>query len=194
MRPTSAYGEQRIVLNLYLVGCFWPESWPGKAGYESIWRASAVPERGPARFVNELPRDRFWYSHFSMDSRAQDFAEDLWFKRFPEPNTAYADAVVAVFSLPLAIPAYVLCIAGLSYVAGGLTGIIVLGKWRPYGRMALWNVFTLLALVFFGLRRAQRPPDVLLKWWRTDFVVVFTVIFMVLTLVAQWLLRLPLPG
>jgi hypothetical protein len=34
----------------------------------------------------------------------------------------------------------------ISYLAGGITGLLFQRKWRPYGRLGLWNFATLIAL------------------------------------------------
>jgi hypothetical protein len=198
MRPTSTYGEDYMEFTLFLVGYLAAEQEPQDAWERHFW-ASKPPEAGPARFLEALPRGRFAYTILELSGKAQDFTEDLWFKAAPEPSTWYAFAVARAFQLPWGFVTYAVGIMLLSYVAGGLTGLLMFREWKPYARVALWNVLTLLVLnraVQWAKDSRGRP----LRWWRGEgfwcisFPFVFSVVFVIVTMFAQFLLSLPLPG
>lgn len=114
----------------------------------------------------------------------------------PEPDTTYADVVVLLMQWQ-AIPVYIALIGALSYVAGGLTGLLMFRQWRPYARVGLWNLLTIFAVDLAvwhtrdsrGLHLETRRGK---GFWQVEFWLVFTAAFVAITLVFCWLLALPL--
>jgi hypothetical protein len=190
MRPTSAYGDVIVPLQLFVVGYVEPHWWR--------WWASGPPETGPEQFLQALPKGRFPYTRLDMQRPARHFTDDLWFDPVPEPDTTYARIVAALLHRWPAVLTYVVLIAGMSYAAGGLAGLLLFGEWRPYARVGVWNLLTLIAVDrvlrhakdSHGLPLARRRGKEFLPG---DFVFIFSITFVGLTIAFCQLLKLPLP-
>lgn len=201
MRPTSSYGQVHIPVTLFVMGYVKPATKSGGPGwvYASHYWLEGRPENAPGRFVAGLPVGRSAYTVITARGLANEYNEDLWFDLFPTPDTTYADIVGSLSDLYVAVPVGVLFVAILSYVAGGLTGLLMFGTWRRCAVLGLWNVLSLVVLLIliseakgeFGRSLRQGCGK---GFWRVEFWFLFTGIFMAMAIVAQVLLRWPLRG
>jgi hypothetical protein len=94
------------------------------------------------------------------------------------------------------IPVCVLLIGLLSYLSGGITGMLMFGRWKGYSTFGLWNLTTLLGLHFAG-RRAKGEVGKNVrrgrgKVRRVSFEFVFSLVFLLMTILAGLWLRFPL--
>ena len=91
----------------------------------------------------------------------------------------------------------VVVLTGLtSYLAAGLSGLIMFRRWRPYARLGLWNLLTLIGF-HHGVERAKRSPHPLpvTRWegfWQVDIRLCFTLAFLAVSVLLQALLSWPL--
>jgi len=196
MRPTSTYGEEYIRVVLFVAGYVRPQAQADKeyGSYTSHFWTPGPLRAGPARFLQALPKGRLAYSRYGASGLAKDFKEDLWFDPLPVPDTTYARVVTRLLEW---IPTYIVLIAALSYLAGGLAGLLMFRQWRPYARVGLWNLLTIFAvdLAVWHTRDSRGLP--LLTscgegFWHVEFWSTFTGVYVGITIVFCWLLALPL--
>ena len=98
------------------------------------------------------------------------------------------------FGVPLGIA----LVAVLSYVAAGVSGVLLYGQWKGYARLGLWNLLTLVGLVL-AIRhvpgeRGEKLRSVVTRRGRptTKFWHLFTVLYLVLAVALHLALLGPL--
>ena len=98
----------------------------------------------------------------------------MTFDPLPRDLAAAADHYYDILAQPAVLWGMVLAwTAVISYLSGGLAGLVVARRWEPYARAGLWNLGTILALWFQFERKKWRG-----MWVRTRiFLVVFALIF-----------------
>ncbi len=193
LRPTATYGDVHIPVHLWIVGYVKPETDERLAALLQVryYEQASFRERAPERFMEGLPEGPIQYTRVTIrGTPARAFTDDLWFSPARPPGLRYARCIEALSHPVPAVLTCLLLLAGLSYVSGGLSGLVLYRRWHRYAKLGLWNLLT-LAGFYFSLRHARDDNGEPLKS-PGDLVVVFTVVFMILTAAVAALLRAPL--
>jgi hypothetical protein len=201
LRPTSSYGDAWVVLTLFVMGYVRPETGSGTPPWArpSHFWLDGPPQAGPANFLSAMPNGRFPYSVVRCGCPANVYSEDLWFTEMRAPSTFYARLGASTSNPYVGVPVGALLIGLLSYVAGGLTGLMMFGRWKGYAAFGLWNLTSLLGLCL-AVRHAKGEVGENVRrgrgqgLWRVPFEIAFSVIFLLASLLAWLLLSLPLLG
>ncbi len=194
MRPTASY-ESRPLASLTVLGSVRPVTdgggTPGRAWVSLRWAGAAGgPDR--ARTAAGLPAGPFAYTFL----QTYDYSEDLWFEPVPEPPTAYARLLGYAHDPLVGLPVAVLYVALLSYLAGGITGLITCGRWRTCAPLGLYNLATVVAVVFAVRYVKGDVGDAIRRgrgkgFLRITFSDVFLCVYFGLTIAGHLVLRLP---
>ena len=192
MRPTSAYGNASIPVRLFIVGFVEPRAVSSLAGRMEVsyWVQRRPPSGAPAGFMDGQ-RDRGRYTAVSIDAPAREFTEDLRFGPASSFGLRYASWVSAVQAPPIRALILVAFVAILSYVSGGITGIILHRRWKAPAAIGLMNVMTILG-VALAMRQGTAFERERLQGRRTTFFVVFSLTYMAVTFIVRCLLVAPL--
>lgn len=198
MRPTAAYGDEVIPVDLYVLGRAQPAAnGPLPAGL-SMWRfVSGDPPSRPEQFAPSLPKGTFCYTLVQARAPAREFAHDLRFTPVLGLRFEYARLLMALDRREVAVPAAVLLIAILSYVSAGLCGLLFYGRWGRYAVIGLTSLLTFvglfIALVLIAPPRMHRVTDVMrVLPFKVLFVAAFAVLFSILAWVVVALVSAPL--
>ncbi len=105
------------------------------------------------------------------------------------PPLAGVDAMLTLLTYPLAWVALIVGLVGsLSYISGGLTGLLLARRWRRYARLGLWNLLTIAGLTF-RLRTIDGTIAIGPRRW---YVFTFSAIFFGMTVVMDLILHIML--
>jgi len=199
MRPTAGYGQSAVGVTVCVAGYMRLDERSGAADWARLrhYRVETSDMSAAHDFSAHFPAGS-WYTLVLADGPASAYAEDLWFVEDRPPWTlAYADGLIAFSGFWHGIPGGVVFIAVLSYLAGGLSGLILFRRWRGFARLGLWNLLTFLAIALVEgkvggergeLLRAGRGKG----FWKVSWGFVFSLVFIILTVLTQGLLNLPL--
>jgi hypothetical protein len=199
LRPTSGYGDAVIPVTVFFVGHVLPETSPSVSEHIAVsyHRKGAFRPEISKRFVEGLP-ERVPYTVLHIETEARKLTDDLRFRAGRPLGVAYAEIVLAsgntgAFVLAAAL-VVLLAAALLSYLSAGLAGLVMFGRWKGYARVGLWNLLTLVGLAFQIRHIPGERGEALrnTRRWGVGFSFVFSVVFVALTVMLQFLLYLPL--
>ncbi|MGN6370239.1 MAG: hypothetical protein ACTHN5_18440 [Phycisphaerae bacterium] len=155
-----------------VISGFWKLAQPAPEGMR------ATPFRGG--FYGEQPAYTRVLGPHEGEQVALVPAHDAWLHT--------TNALTAILSWPPAlIAACVLWTILCSYLSGGLTGLLLARRWKPYARIALWNLGTIVVLRI-RLARAPQLPDMASSARQTRFMILFSLIFLGIHLFLEGLL------
>jgi hypothetical protein len=205
MRATSGYGDTELRLRLYVTEYVEPVAAdPLKEALscryyeqrsEKLWRGDIAPDAAFKAFVEKLPAVPFEYTVIAGKTAASDFVSDITFRPHEPAGMAYARFIESRPRWQWGLAWCVITLA-LSYVAGGVAGVLVVRQWQRPALIGLSNVLTLLALSIvardFGLveRPSASPPE-----WQRDharYLLVFSIAFIGLAAASYLALVYPL--
>ncbi|MBI3922418.1 MAG: hypothetical protein HY318_13435 [Armatimonadetes bacterium] len=198
LRPTRAYGDKVVPVNLWLFNYFEAQTAPAlPSQMETSYfrRRQLTPQdTKPFKFSPHLSR----YTRVELKSSARYFTQDLWFSPNRSCRLACADGLAGLgyaprsFSLSCLLP----ILALLSYVSAGLAGLILFGEWKRTAAYGLLNLLTIVGM-WLVIHRLTGEP-----WNRLKSVVVrrgvrigsftgvFSVVFVLLTVAGEVVLVL----
>ena len=170
------------------------------------------PPKSPPQFIEGMPAGQFAYTGIRLNSPAKEFTEDLYFSPVEKtpPGIAYARLINSALTLVLLL-IDVGVIAVLSYISAVLAGLILFRHWKSYAVLGLANLATILG-VRIAIRRSSTPKRFVVpsedeprgSEWRVQgektevrgkpkrFLLLFTIFFVLCTIVLQQLLNMPL--
>jgi hypothetical protein len=185
MRPTSAYGPAVIPVRLYVVGYVEPQTGAAFLRQTEVkhYRMTSLPRQETNQFIASVPVEGFRYTLIRVRASAANFTDDLWLRPSLSPRLWIADYLAPRWSASKALVLAVVLAAVLSYLAGGLVGMLLYRQWHEYARMGLWNLLTVCAL-------AMRVRDSTTAG--SGFVALFSVMFVLLTIAVGFLARVAL--
>jgi hypothetical protein len=205
MRATSGYGDTELRLRLYVTEYVEPVAAdPLKRALscryyeqrsEKLWRGDIAPDAAFKAFVEKLPAVPFEYTVIAGRTAASDFVSDITFRPHEPAGMAYARFIESRPRWQWGLAWWAITLA-LSYVAGGVAGVLVVRQWQRPALIGLSNVLTLLALSIvardFGLveRPSGSPPE-----WQRDharYLLVFSIAFIGLAAASYLALVYPL--
>jgi hypothetical protein len=196
LRPTRAYGEEHVGLRLYAIGYVEAQTTAPEisARLRPRYYCQDTPmPPGLGAFTTGLPKGDVPYTHYRASFAAKEFTEDLWFEQARPAGMRYAGLVNTLTSGRIVGFLLVAGIALLSYTSGGISGLVVLKRWRRPAQLGTWNLLTLVGLAFALrhsklVREAELPPGVTEKRMRLRFLGVFSLTFLASTIILQYLL------
>jgi hypothetical protein len=182
MRPTSTYETNVIPVRLYVTG--YKDAQTEAPFREHMtrrhYRMWALSNRPTNQFTANLPRPDVPYTLFKIKAEANTFTDDLWFVPTASPRTLLADFSLHHLNGWVVVGIGLVLTALLSYVTGGLVGLLLYREWRFYAFFGLWNLCTVYGLAV-QTRLSDRVPGSFV-WW-------FTFVFVGLSLGLQALIR-----
>lgn len=197
LKPTSAYGSLEIPLRLYVAGFVEPSTnataVTAALDVEHLRRDERFSDPNLARWATGMPDSMVPYTRMMGTPAAADFTDDLWFDPVQPPGMAYADVILAIGQRRIGLLLLIVLLVGLSYVSGGITGMLVLRRWSTPAKLACWNVLT-----WVGLRFALRHHNLTGRSGGTEaklrrqFSYAFMLVFLILSVVLNTILAAPL--
>jgi len=207
--PTSAYGSKVIPITIYVFGHVTPE-YP--AAVEPYTRTKYYIQdqlyiEGLVNFFGDMSLKDVKYTKIEIESPSKLFAEDLWICEDAPAKIVYASGLYDLIKDNLTV--FSVCLLLLtSAMAGALSGFLVFKDYRKYALLGLFNIFSIIGLaVAIALTKTKRK--------RTDerfrrllkregflvitsdkrkfhFIILFSILFLIATLIVGYLIKLPL--
>ena len=201
MKPTSGYGHELMKFDFYVSGYVYARPLVGNS-LLGLPHPNAVDQ--PIRFYHKNPDARnsgdaqedttFFigskYTHLSFSAIAKEMDQDIYFPEYRSPKLRYAEILAFFNNRWGKMLCAITFAAALSYIAGGLTGLLFFKKWKSYARFALWNLLTIIGLGC-AIYLSKKPHAMEMKNHRIRFLLIFFMIFMVLSVFMQLLLLTP---
>lgn len=201
LKATSGYGEVPIKVTLYIVGHVSLDSsglraggsWAGSRESADVsvryYEASKtlalyygrrnVWESAPKGFLQGVSEaSKIDYTRVTITGAAKGLTHDLWFTNEPPVAIRIANMMEVLF-----VPLLIVLVAITSYVCGGLSGLVLFGRWGAYARLGLWNLLTLVA-VYIAVRLHRKRRE--LKPSAAVFALLFTFLFHLVVLGAYF--------
>lgn len=197
MPPREGRGVSLAGTTLCLIGYARPAA---AAGFEVWHRLQSRFDPAVARdFTASLPEERVPCTIVRGTGTLAGPRPDLHFEPVQPLSMAYAAFIeglshrlVVAFGMRLAL------VVALSYLSAGAAGLVLFGRWRGYAALGLLNLVTLLGMAII-VSHHSGPRDKGWRWphfatWAAgrNFCLLFSVLFVLMSVAAQYLLTLPL--
>ena len=192
---TSAYGESKIFINLFVFGYVAPDTNSPLSGsfQRKYFKRESEFKAMPFQLADNLPYESNHYTRLRFRGPAKDLKDDLWLKPISPPGMWFAEILLDASDKPFVLFGPILCYIGiLSYLSAGIAGWILYRKWQGFDMLGLFNVFTIVA-VYFAARWARNLLAGQIQstgkvFSIGKFVIVFSITFFVLDYLLIWLL------
>jgi len=155
---------------LYSEDKVWMIDSSGRSGQENISETMLSPASEFAKFFENKKLGDFEYTKITINAPAQLLKKDLWMEE-GRPLKVSLALWVADNPLISTIFIYLLFTLILSFLAGGIAGLIYYHNFKKYALIGLANVFTLLGFIL--VLRLKREL-------KSGFVLTFSLIFLFL--------------
>jgi len=147
---TSAYGDSKILINLFVLGYVAPDA--NSPLTDSFQRKYFIQDSKLREFpyqMKVLPYRDFQYTRLTFRGSAGDLKDDLWLKPVSPPGMWFAEILLDVSDKPFILFGPILLYIGiLSYLSAGIAGWILYRKWQGFDMLGFFNLFTLVAVIF----------------------------------------------
>lgn len=121
------------------------------------------------------------YTKITINAPSKLFKDDLWMKKGAPWEIYLVSSIIK--NSEISILTFYLLIAGItSFVAGGIAGFICFRKFKKYAFFGLANLATLICLILVS-HRARKKEEI--KYSKTSFTLIFSVIFILLLLLSS---------
>jgi len=125
------------------------------------------------------------YTRININSPAKLLKKDLWMESGKPLNISLAiwaikNSVVVIVAL------YLLIVGFVSFIAGGLAGLLCFRKFKKYALVGLGNIFTLIGLILIFNYVKKKQEDI--KHSKLGFTSSFSIIFVLLLTLLQIIL------
>lgn len=116
------------------------------------------------------------YTRITIDAPSKLLTNDLWMEQGTPLSISAAFLIINSSNLSLTIIIYLLLIGIVSYISGGLAGLMCFRKFKKYAFIGLCNVFTIIPVVeIFNRLKKKGQEDV--KYSNAGFIFLFSIIF-----------------
>jgi len=120
------------------------------------------------------------YTKISINAPAKLLKKDLWMKNERPLKISFALWTIEN-SIVITVFLYLVTVGFVSFVAGGLAGLLCFRKFKKYALIGLGNILTLIGLIFvFNDVKKKNGEDI--KYSRLGFISSFSIIFVLLFL------------
>lgn len=132
------------------------------------------------------------YTKISINSPAKLFKKDLWMEKGRPFKISFALWTINN-PLVIALLLYLLIVGIVSFMAGGLAGLLCFRKFKKYALVGLSNILTLIGLILiFNYVRKKRGEDI--RHSKLSFECLFSIIFIFLLILPPLILVLWVGG
>jgi hypothetical protein len=204
--PTSIYGSKTIPVRVYVLDHVIPDTYNEISSYVSTryYVQSNMDRTGLEDFFGNMNMENVKYTMMEMSVPSKYFVQDLWFDKGAPPKVNYAIALTGFTSNGLL--AWLIYVAAISMLTGLVLGAIFFRDPIKFALLGLANIMTIIGLAVVvaftrtrrideGLRRHLRASGALVITSDTRkiyFIILFSILFLVLTFFVGYLLVLPL--
>jgi len=205
LMPTSVYGSKVIPVTLYVMGHVTPEYSESIKPYTrtGYYIRENMYVEGLVNFFGDMDLDKVKYTKIEIEAPSSYFAEDLTISQGVPARISYANFMYSALCSNYSMSSIVTLLV-LSAVSGAVSGKIMFKDWK-FAKIGLFNLFTVLG-VGVALAMSDSNMDKKLKKKlkkagliviskdkrKLEFLALFSAVFIVLTIVAGYLLKLPL--
>lgn len=146
IRPTRSYNGEFIGIELAILDYVRLEK-THPYFLTEYYKQNKTIKNIPSKMTKDLSSQKNRYTRVSFYHAARDLKDDLWFVPGAPEDVKNADLVVSVLGNPFGFCAALICLVlFFSWVAAGLTGLVLFQRWKGYARLGLWNMLTLVGL------------------------------------------------
>jgi ribose/xylose/arabinose/galactoside ABC-type transport system permease subunit len=145
------------------------------------------------------------YTKLEIYAPSKYFKEDLWFSEGAPAKVSYASGIYYAISEHTLISA-ILLILVISAAAGAVAGLIVFREIKKYALVGLANIFTIIGLaIAVAFTKTKRIDEIFRRRLRQEgfmvisadrrkfvFIVLFSILFLVISLIVGYVLKMPL--
>ena len=205
--PTSAYGSKIIPITVYALGHVTPEF---PAAIETYTRTKYyVQDRlyieGLVNFFGDMNLEDVKYTKIEIEAPSKLFAEDLWASEETPRKIEYASGMYSLIQNNFTLFSISLLFL-TSALAGAAAGFIVFKDYKKYAMLGLFNVFSIIGLaIALAFTRTKKVDSKLKRMLKEQgfmvissdkrklrFIVLFSVLFLLATIIIGYLIKLPL--
>lgn len=203
--PTSTYGSKRIPIRLYVIGYVTPEL------YNEIKPYTIVGYFLSSYYYPETIELEMFYANKEMKytlieivAPAKYLTNDLWISKKAPGKIIYADLLCSLFSSHPLISLFILTVI-FSMVSGAIAGYILFKEVKKFALLGLANLFTIFGVIFAILlfvkiekldkdveEKIKKANLIVLNKRKILFVIIFPILFIIVSLIIENLILLPL--
>jgi len=205
--PTSIYGSKTIPVRIYVLDYVIPDTYNEIASYVSTnyyTQKGMTNKYGLENFFGNLDTENIKYTKIEMYVPSKFYTQDLWFDKGAPAKVDYAIALTGFTANGLL--AWLIYVAVISMLTGFVLGAIFFRDPLKFAVLGLANIMTIIGLIVVvsftrtkrideGLRRHLRASGALVITSDTRklyFIILFSILFLILTFFVGYLLVLPL--
>jgi len=205
--PTSAYGSKVIPITLYVFGHVKPDYPTAIEPYTrtKYYIQDQLYIEGLVNFFGDMDLNDVKYTKIEIESPSKLFAEDLWMLKGAPMKASYASGLYSLMRNNSTSFSIVLLFV-VSGIAGALSGMVIFKDYKKFALVGLFNVFSIIGLaIALSFTETRHVDERLKKHLRREgllvissdkrklqFLVVFSVLLLIITLVLGYLIKLPL--
>ena len=163
------------------------------SAFESAYRYQSRFGPGvPDSFLAGLPREQAPVTVIRFTGPLSGLGHELRFRPAHPPGLAYAELVESLsLHMGHAWAARLALILALSYMGAGTAGLLLFHKWRQYAWLGILNLLTIVGMAVIVYRRRSHQPSFRTQTAVWQFCGLFSVVYVLLTILAGYLLLLP---
>jgi len=199
LRPTSTYGAEVIPIFLKVIGYVKLEADIAFAEKFRVrhYKQKTLPKGTPSQLADDMPATNIGYTSIEFNDLAETLIEDLWFTPVKVKGMKYAETIMSVMGNRYIYFIFTICfILAVSYASAGLAGLVLFRKWSGYAQLGLWNVLTIYGF-YIATRDVKgaigdRLRDPGRKSGRGTFIILFSIFYVVFTIIISYILSTPL--
>ena len=199
LRPTGSYGNEKIPIYLSVIGYVELDISDHFAKKFRVrhYKQESLPKSTPIELSKDLPAKQIGYTSIRFNGLAKELTEDLWFTPIKLRAMKYSETVVSMMEKRYIFSIFTICfILAVSYTSAGVTGLVLFRKWNGYAQLGLWNALTLFGL-YIATREVkghigERLRNSGEKFGRCSFIFVFSILYVVITIILIYVLLVPL--
>lgn len=193
LRPTRAYGDSKTPFKLYVTGYVKPEGSKPLLNQLKLdyFQRVAIGSDEVSAFTKGLEGESIPYTRIQYKGAANLFSEDLTFAPAYPFRLRYADIVTKLTASWSFYPLVLLGVVVISYLSAGITGLILYRRWKGFARLGFANLLTIAGLSNVARIQSGDIGELLRQKRFAGFPFVFSVVFVILTVLLQYILQFP---
>lgn len=207
LMPTSVYGSKTIPIRVYVLGHMTPNLYDEIYSYSraDYFIQTSMSTWGLTNFFGNMDTSYVKYTKVELNAPSKYFVDDLWFKEVAPPKVGYAMSIYNTFSKHKLISTIVMILI-LSFITGGITGLILFKDFKKYAILGLTNLFTIIGLtIAMAFTKTKRVDERFKKVLRRQglivitadkrkfiFIILFSILFLIIGLIVGYFIKLPM--
>jgi hypothetical protein len=207
LMPTSVYGSKTIPARLYVIGHVTPNLYPEINSYT---RTQYYIQRYGSRydfetFYGNTDVNDMKFTKIEINVPSKYFKQDLWVDQVIPPKVTYATGLYYSVSKHPFIT-FVILVLTISSITGSIAGLLIFRDYKKYALVGLANVFSIIGLaIAMAFTKTKKLEESLKREIRKEgltvvmvdrrkfyFLVLFSILFIIITVIIGYIIKMPL--